>query len=52
MEEQKNVTMKGGTMRLGAYECRVKEGSRTYEAYNCELSTVHCELIKEPPSPL
>ncbi|MBR4275952.1 MAG: CTP synthase [Prevotella sp.] len=47
MEEQKNVTMKGGTMRLGAYECRVKEGSRTYEAYNCELSTVHCELIKE-----
>ncbi|MBO7051642.1 MAG: CTP synthase [Prevotella sp.] len=47
MEEQKNVTMKGGTMRLGAYECKVKEDSKVAKAYNCELSTVHCELIKE-----
>ena len=24
MEEQKKVTMKGGTMRLGAYPCEIK----------------------------
>ncbi len=34
MEEQKNITNMGGTMRLGAYECQIKEGSRTWEAYN------------------
>ena len=34
MEEQKNITNMGGTMRLGAYECLIKEGSRTWEAYN------------------
>ena len=33
MEEQKNVTNMGGTMRLGAYECQLREGSRAYEAY-------------------
>jgi CTP synthase len=33
MEEQKNITQMGGTMRLGAYECELKEGSRAYEAY-------------------
>ena len=33
MEEQKNITEKGGTMRLGAYECALREGSRAYEAY-------------------
>ena len=34
MEEQKNVTEKGGTMRLGAYECELKEGSNCAKAYN------------------
>ena len=34
MEEQKNVTEKGGTMRLGAYECKLKEGSNCAKAYN------------------
>ena len=33
MEEQKSVTQMGGTMRLGAYECELVEGSRTFEAY-------------------
>lgn len=33
MEEQKNVTQKGGTMRLGAYDCDLKRGSKAYQAY-------------------
>ena len=35
MEEQKTVTNMGGTMRLGAYDCELQEGSRAYEAYRC-----------------
>jgi CTP synthase len=34
MEEQKGVTEKGGTMRLGAYPCILKDGTHTSEAYN------------------
>ena len=33
MEEQKNITQMGGTMRLGAYDCELIKGSRTFEAY-------------------
>ena len=33
MEEQKKVTMKGGTMRLGAYTCKLKKGSKAHAAY-------------------
>jgi len=33
MEEQKSITEMGGTMRLGAYECELREGSRVAEAY-------------------
>jgi CTP synthase len=33
MEDQKNVTMKGGTMRLGSYPCELKKGSKAYSAY-------------------
>ena len=33
MEEQKSITQKGGTMRLGAYECELVKGSRVYKAY-------------------
>ncbi|CAI8016606.1 CTP synthase [Geodia barretti] len=33
MEEQKNVTEIGGTMRLGAYSCVLTPGTRAYEAY-------------------
>lgn len=36
MEEQKNITHMGGTMRLGGYECDVKKGTKTYEAYGTE----------------
>ena len=39
MEEQKNITEMGGTMRLGAYDCQLVEGSKAYEAYSqSELS--------------
>ena len=33
MEEQKAVTAKGGTMRLGAYPCTLKKGSKVAAAY-------------------
>ncbi len=33
MEEQKDVVTKGGTMRLGAYACELKEGSLAHDAY-------------------
>lgn len=33
MEEQKKITMKGGTMRLGAYTCKLKKGSKAQAAY-------------------
>lgn len=33
MEEQKNITQKGGTMRLGAYSCELKKGTKTYSVY-------------------
>ena len=36
MEEQKNITNMGGTMRLGAYECILKQGSRVFNIYNKE----------------
>lgn len=36
MEEQKNITNLGGTMRLGAYDCDLRKGSKVYEAYGEE----------------
>lgn len=33
MEEQKSVSNMGGTMRLGAYACSLRAGSRAAEAY-------------------
>ncbi|NMB72578.1 MAG: CTP synthase [Bacteroidales bacterium] len=33
MEDQKGITNKGGTMRLGAYPCNIKKGSLAWEAY-------------------
>ncbi|MDZ4808127.1 MAG: CTP synthase [Bacteroidota bacterium] len=33
MEEQKKVTAKGGTMRLGSYPCDIKEGTLAYTIY-------------------
>ncbi|MEY4631536.1 MAG: hypothetical protein RIQ81_1656 [Pseudomonadota bacterium] len=34
MEGQKGVSQKGGTMRLGAYPCKLKSRTRAHEAYN------------------
>lgn len=39
MEEQKKITMKGGTMRLGAYPCEIKEGSLAQRIYGETLIT-------------
>jgi CTP synthase len=42
LDEQKKVTRMGGTMRLGAYPCVLKEGSRSHEAYGTpEISERH-----------
>ncbi|SNX53596.1 CTP synthase [Thermoanaerobacterium sp. RBIITD] len=37
MPEQREIDEKGGTMRLGVYPCKLKEGTKAYEAYNDEL---------------
>ncbi|MFN9214982.1 MAG: CTP synthase [Gemmatimonadota bacterium] len=42
MESQQKVTEKGGTMRLGAYPCRLKPGSKAAEIYGVpEVSERH-----------
>ena len=33
MEDQKEVSIKGGTMRLGSYACDLKKGSKSFTAY-------------------
>jgi len=33
MPEQKNITAKGGTMRLGSYDCKIEKGTKAYDAY-------------------
>jgi CTP synthase len=33
MEEQKKIVNKGGTMRLGAYDCKLKKGTKAFAAY-------------------
>ena len=51
MEEQKTVTNMGGTMRLGAYDCELREGSRACEAYtaaaNSSFFILHSSFIRE-----
>lgn len=37
MPEQKDIDEMGGTMRLGVYPCKIKEGSLTHEVYKDEL---------------
>jgi CTP synthase len=34
MPEQKKITKKGGTMRLGAYPCDLKKNTNAYKSYN------------------
>lgn len=42
MEEQMAILRKGGTMRLGAYPCKIAEGTRLYDAYQeTEISERH-----------
>ncbi|MDP4762515.1 MAG: gamma-glutamyl-gamma-aminobutyrate hydrolase family protein, partial [Salibacteraceae bacterium] len=42
MEEQKAITNLGGTMRLGAYTCHLKEGSLAHQIYGrTEISERH-----------
>ncbi len=42
MEEQKQIANLGGTMRLGAYPCVIKPGSRVYQCYQeLEISERH-----------
>lgn len=55
MLEQKNVQGYGGTMRLGAYDCVLKDGSKAQKAYGAEKISerhrhryeVNNEYIKE-----
>ncbi len=37
IDEQRNVVQKGGTMRLGAYTCKLKHGSLARKAYGSEV---------------
>ncbi len=36
MEEQKNILDLGGSMRLGAYKCKLKKGTKVFEIYKKE----------------
>ena len=36
LEEQNNITNMGGTLRLGLYNCHIKKGTKTFEAYQKE----------------
>lgn len=37
MEEQKNITHMGGTMRLGAWDCAIEEGTLAFQVYGSTL---------------
>lgn len=42
MDEQKKTTVKGGTMRLGAFPCMIKEGTLAHKIYGTtEISERH-----------
>ena len=58
MLEQKNVKGYGGTMRLGAYDCKIKSGTKAHEVYNSnkiserhrhryEVNTEYIEPLKK-----
>lgn len=36
LSEQRKIKFKGGTMRLGAYLCRIKKGTKTFSIYKKE----------------
>ena len=37
MDEQRDITQKGGTMRLGLYPCKLDKASKVHSIYNSEL---------------
>jgi CTP synthase len=37
MENQRGVSSKGGTMRLGAYPCKIRKNTLAYKAYKTDL---------------
>lgn len=37
MDDQKTITSKGGTMRLGAYPCKIEAGTLAHRIYGSEL---------------
>ena len=37
MEDQKSITQMGGTMRLGSYKCKIKQGTLAFKIYRQEL---------------
>ncbi len=37
MPEQKEIEEKGGTMRLGLYDCKIKENTKTFQAYGTDF---------------
>lgn len=37
MEDQKSTTIKGGTMRLGAYACSIEKGSLAHKIYGSDM---------------
>jgi len=39
MDEQKSITAKGGTMRLGEYPCHLTKGTRAYSVYGRTKTT-------------
>lgn len=46
MEEQRGITQKGGTMRLGAYPCVLKKGSLAAKLYGTTEYTEHTEKTR------
>ena len=50
MEEQRGITQKGGTMRLGAYPCALKKGSLAAKLYKNVLTGLSGG-VPQPPSP-
>jgi len=37
MDDQKKIINKGGTMRLGSWECKLKKNSLVSKIYNCDI---------------
>ncbi len=37
MPDQKKITAKGGTMRLGSYDCKIKKDSKVFKIYGSDM---------------